>query len=122
MQDVRATDSVLRRALRAGICPTCPFRPQGSESMGWVARSCEGTCTIFGNLNSLVLVAIGCAENPSAGFERLIRDQVCQQCNAVPTAGDYCSDRLSRTCPLSVQMADVLAALEPLVHTPVAKK
>jgi hypothetical protein len=115
MQDVCVTDTVLRRALRAGVCPSCPFRPVGSESLGQVARSCEGTCTIFGNINTLVLVAMRSAEDPAASIEKLVRDIVCQHCDAVPSAGDYCSDRLSRTCPLSVQAAAVVATLEECV-------
>jgi hypothetical protein len=69
----------------------------------------------LGNINALVLVAMKSAQNPSWGLERLVRDEVCQHCDAVPSAGDFCSDRLARTCPLSVQLADIVAVLESLL-------
>lgn len=115
MQRVLA-DQVIRRALRARICPTCPHRPEGSESLGpLVARSCEGTCTIFVNLEALKKIARDCRGDPLASFERIIQEGICQHCVASPSAGDYCIERFNRTCPLSVYAGQVLSIIESLL-------
>jgi hypothetical protein len=110
------TEEVLRRELRARICPNCVRRPVGSASLGPdVARACEDVCTIFNNLERLKSIAERFAGDPLAGYERAIEDGICQTCTAVPTAGDYCADRFARTCPLSIYAADVLAVIESLL-------
>lgn len=106
-------DVVARRALRARLCPTCRFRPAGSETLPpSVARACEPTCAIFVNLESLMRIA----DKPdwSRDFERAITEQICQHCKLVESAGDYCADRFARTCPLSCYAPSVLEALEAL--------
>jgi hypothetical protein len=115
-----STEQVLRYALRGQVCPICPLRPPGSESLGpTVARSCEVGCTIFTNLETLKGIAASSADNPLAGYERAIREQICQGCKAAPTAGDFCYEGFSRTCPLSVMAPNVLLVIESLLaeHT-----
>ena len=115
MQNV-GPDTEMRRALRAQVCTTCPMRPKGSEALGAsIARTCETSCTIFENLDALKSIARQFQGDPLADYERAIRDSVCQHCTATPSAGDYCSDRLARTCPLSVQESNVLTVLESLL-------
>ena len=110
------TNEVMRRALRAKVCPSCPKRPVGSESFGpMVARACEGTCTVFGNLKTLKLIARQLEKEPGAGYEQAIRNQICQQCTAAPTAGDYCLEQFNRVCPLSTHAGVVLETIESLL-------
>jgi hypothetical protein len=113
-----ATDEVIRRALRAQVCPTCRLRPEGSESLGpLAARLCEGTCTIFETIDELTAIAERFAGDPLASYERAINDGICQHCTAAPTAGDYCSERFHRTCPLTLEAANVLTIIEALLPT-----
>jgi hypothetical protein len=49
-----------------------------------------------------------------ADYERAIRDGICQYCEATPTAGDFCSERLARICPLSLFGREVLSVIETL--------
>ena len=116
------TDLSIRRALRAQVCPSCPIRPVGSESLDdMTPRTCEYACTIFGNLEALKSVAQSTANDPLLHFDRAIREGVCQQCTATPSAGDFCADRLACTCPLAMQSAKVLEALEGVILTVRAK-
>src|SRR5262245_59142594 len=115
MQHV-VTDEVIRRALRARICPTCPHRPDGSEAMDPLeARASEPACTIFANLEALKSIAAKGAGDIHAGFERAIKDGICQHCTATPTAGDWCYERFARSCPLSIFAADVVEIIESLL-------
>jgi len=132
MQNVRP-DAVIRRALRAQICPTCLQRPVGSESLpNTQARVCEGACTIFANLKTLMRIAAQQARAATAGqkltatdqrleggmvshFERAVQDEVCQTCTASPTAGDYCHQRLNCSCPLVLYGGRALAIIESLL-------
>src|SRR5262245_34006792 len=116
------TDRAIRRALRARVCPECLVRPVGSGSLDdQTPRKCEGTCAIFANLNALKSVAQRTANDSLLHFERAIREGVCQQCTATPSAGDFCAERLACTCPLAVQSAKVLEVLEGLMLTLRAK-
>jgi hypothetical protein len=108
-----AQDEIARRAVRMQICPTCSQRPPRSESLGPRPRSCEPTCAIFTYLPTLQrLVAEGDSRFDS--LQRALRDEVCCQCTLSPSHGDYCSDMLARTCPLSRYARDVVAVLERL--------
>jgi len=110
------TNAVIRRALRARVCPTCPKRPEGSESLGpLVPRTCEGACTIFGNLKQLKLIARQLEDQPRGNYELAIRNQICQQCTAAPTAGDYCLEQFNRVCPLSTHAGVVLQTIESIL-------
>jgi hypothetical protein len=110
------TDQIVRQALRGEICTVCPLRPPGSESLGpEVARSCEIGCPIFTNLEPLKAIAAAGQENPLVAYERAIREQVCQKCTASVTAGDYCYEGFSRTCPLSIMAPNVLLVIESLL-------
>jgi hypothetical protein len=66
-------------------------------------------------LEALKSVAQHTADDSLLHFERAIREGVCQQCTATPSAGDYCADRLACTCPLAVQAAKVLEVFESLL-------
>lgn len=115
MQTV-TTDAVLRRALRAKVCPICRFRPAGSESLSAnVQRDCEPQCAIFANVPTLASIAARTACDPLAGFEHAIEEEICQYCTLKETSGDYCAERLVRNCPLSCYAAQVLATIEPIV-------
>jgi hypothetical protein len=100
-------------AIRARICTKCYQRPAGSEHMAATqVRSCEPTCTIFLGLPKLVGET---AHGPlDEAPDEAMRRHVCPTCHASASAGDYCSDRLHRTCPLSRYGSDVLQILEDL--------
>jgi hypothetical protein len=100
-------------AIRARICTQCYQRPLGSEHLDSTKpRTCEPTCTIFLGLPKLIgAVAHGPLDEPADdAMQRL----VCPTCHASASAGDFCVDRLDRTCPLSRYGADVIRVLEDL--------
>jgi hypothetical protein len=47
-------------------------------------------------------------------IEPALRNNVCNHCTLSRTAGDYCSELLARTCPLSRYALDVVQLLERL--------
>ena len=66
----RPTDDVLKRAIRAKVCPVCYQRPAGSESLADdVPRACEPLCPIFQNVPRLLDVARAGADAP-VSYER----------------------------------------------------
>jgi hypothetical protein len=67
------------------------------------------------NLAPLKDIAVATQDNALVAYERAIRDQVCQKCTATETAGDYCYEGFSRTCPLSVMAPNVLLVIESLL-------
>ena len=103
-------------AIRSRICVECYQRPVGSERLGAdQPRSCEPTCTIFLGLPKLIgATAHGPIEESA---DEAMEKHVCPRCHASPSAGDFCTDRLDRTCPLSRYGADVLRILEDLQRT-----
>ena len=106
-----------RRALRGAVCPTCYQRPPHSESLPpTVARSCEPVCPLFRHIDQLVAIAEASAAGATHDYERAIRDDVCNKCCTVPTAGDYCSERFHGACPLSLFAGRAVAVLEALVE------
>jgi len=106
-----------RRALRGTICPTCYQRPHQSESLPpTVARSCEPVCPLFKHIDRLIAVAEASAAGTAHDYERAIRDDVCNKCCTVPTAGDYCGERFHAACPLSLFAGRAVAVLEALVE------
>jgi hypothetical protein len=103
---------VAKLAVRSKICPDCYQRPVGSESLGLVARSCEAHCTIF---QSLPLLLTATQQTPAEmSLDRVMREFVCKGCQASPTAGDFCAEGLTRTCPLSRYAATVLQILSSI--------
>jgi hypothetical protein len=107
-----STQDVLRRAIRASVCPTCYQRPAGSETdPPHVVRACEPLCPIFLNLPRLAEVAAVCAAAP-VSFEQQVKELVCARCTLSPSSGEYCSDYVARTCPLSRYARDVLQLIE----------
>ena len=90
-----------QRAVRSTICPQCWKRPLGSEHTDpMTIRSCEPGCTIFLNIPRLLGIAKHDPTQPFV-YENRIRNIVCSVCSATPTAGDFCEQDMSRTCPLS---------------------
>jgi hypothetical protein len=115
MQHIPTIDAA-RRAFRAVICPVCPQRPPGSEVLpSTVARSCEPSCALFQHVEQLKQIA----EQPRAArpvdYELHVRNEICHHCCHRPTAGDYCAERLNRSCPLSCFEGHAIAILTGLV-------
>ena len=112
MQNVPPLE-LMKRAVRARVCPQCSQRPPGSESLGpHVPRSCEPECTIFVHLPAIRDIAAQ-TNRPSLGpYEHAVRELICQTCEASPTAGDFCDGRSTRSCPLSRYLGDVIETLE----------
>jgi hypothetical protein len=104
-----------QHAVRAAVCTHCIYRPPHSEKLSSsVARSCERDCAIFLNLNVLRGIAAADQRTPMADYEREITQRVCRRCDLSSTAGEYCVERLTCTCPLAMYSGEVLAALESL--------
>src|SRR5689334_3958007 len=113
MQHV-AKIEVIDRGVRETVCIQCVHRPAGSETLPPnVARACEPDCTIFKNLPELIRVAVK-MDRKAGAYEGGIKDFVCQSCDASPTAGDYCTDGMARSCPLSLYGGEVVALIERL--------
>ena len=111
------TDDVLRRAVRARVCPTCYQRPKGRDfDPPHVARTCEPLCPIFLNLPRLVEVAAVCASAP-VSFEQSVKDLICARCTLAPSSGEYCAEYMARTCPLSRYARDVLELVDAVQAT-----
>ena len=115
-----ATEAVAASAVRARVCGACSQRPKGSEmwSAG-VPRPCEDHCPIFLSLAGLIELS----REPSAtarpgACDRRIEDRVCAGCSCAPTAGDFCAERLARTCPLSRYGTVVVETLERVASHP----
>ena len=116
MQHLPQTE-LARRALRGAICPTCHQRPHQSESLPpTVARSCEPVCPLFRYIDRLTAIAEASAAGTAPDHERAIRDDICNKCCTVPTAGDYCSERFHGACPLSLFAGRAVAVLEALAE------
>ena len=107
------TLDVAKLAVRSQICTKCYQRPAGSEK--WddsVPRTCEPMCTIFAGLPNL-LIAVH--KSPAdASPDQIMKQFVCPTCHAAPTAGDFCVEGATRTCPLSRYGGEVLKLLEEL--------
>jgi len=104
-----------RRALRGTICPTCYQRPSHSEALApTIARSCEPQCPVFKYIDRLMAVARASAANAATHDDLAILDDVCNKRCTAPTAGDYCSERLRGTCPLSLFAGQAIAVLQTL--------
>lgn len=104
---------VARRAVRGEVCVQCHKRPPGSETLGNAEpRSCEGACSIFLNLDTLIQIA-GRYDDPTLRpYERAVRELVCQHCEQSPTSGDFCEQRTNLTCPLNRYAHLVVDALQ----------
>ena len=101
-----------QRAVRSKICTQCWRRPVSSESMDpLTARVCEPGCSIFINIPRLLGIAKHDPTQPFV-YENRIRNIVCSVCEVSPTAGDFCEQDMSRTCPLSRYAGEILPTLE----------
>jgi ribosomal protein L40E len=106
---------VIRRAIRARICMECYQRPPGSETLSSdVPRACEPTCPIFLNVHALSLMARKTNGESVPDYEQQLQNMICSHCTASVTAGDFCLDRLTRCCPLSRYLYDVMDIIDKL--------
>jgi hypothetical protein len=104
--------SVTSRAIRSKICTQCYQRPAGSEA--WephFARPCESECAILRNLPKLEQIAAQVNDPGLDAYEAAVRQLVCQRCTLSATAGDFCVEHATRTCPLSRYLGDVIEVL-----------
>ena len=100
-----------RQRLRVEVCPQCYQRWPGQLADPRQPRACEPTCTIFASMPQLLIAALECS--PATTAESAVRRYVCMACLASPTSGtDFCSDRMTRTCPLSRYASQVLSLLK----------
>ena len=112
----RALLPIVRETLRYKICRNCVQRPAGSESLGpREARSCEPDCPIFRYMNELVGIAATARNQRPLPADQMISDHICDHCTISPTAGDYCTRRLTCSCPLTLYGLQVIDAIEPLL-------
>lgn len=115
--------NVMRRAIRKEICPTCfrrePFvdGTNSTEARPTEARQCEAGCSIFINLPMLKRLSQKSIHDSTISLEDEILEKICARCESNETAGDYCRDRTSRSCPLSRYGFDVIEVLERVVGT-----
>src|SRR3954447_23582113 len=112
----KASIDVVRYALRVKICPKCYQRPPHSETLGpTVARSCEPGCTIFANLPQMHAAMI--TSSPNFTSDELMQKFVCPSCRCSATAGEFCADGMTRTCPLSRYAPDITQILDDVERT-----
>lgn len=103
----------LQRRLRESICMRCVLRPAGSEHLpAATPRDCEPGCQVFVNLPKLVRIALSVRGTTIAPYERACNELVCQQCQASPTHGDFCSERATERCPLALYLRDAVEVIE----------
>jgi len=111
---------VARRAIRKEICTICSDRPACSEGQGpECVRPCEGGCSIFVNLPVLLRIVHRVHTPTLGGYERAMRELICQRCELSPTAGDYCGRRSDESCQLARyegQVVDVLERVDRALH------
>jgi len=68
---------------------------------------------LFASLPALAEIAEH--PNPAAGsYERAVEEAVCETCLYSRSAGEYCSEQIARTCPLSRYAGHVIGGLEQL--------
>ena len=96
----KSTIELTKAGLRARICTKCYQRPAGSESLdATIPRSCESICTIFVHLPQVVKAVVESAGELAP--DEIMQSCVCPACTLSASAGEFCADRLTRTCPLS---------------------
>jgi hypothetical protein len=116
MQRVQILE-LMRRALRGDVCKECWQRPPGSEKLDTtVPRTCEVHCPIFKDLPRLQSVARQVKSPSLAPYQLAVLNRICQKCDASPTAGDYCHEQLTRTCPLSRYLGKVMGVIERVLQ------
>jgi hypothetical protein len=49
-------------------------------------------------------------------YEAAVRGHICQACKLTPTAGEYCAAHMTRTCPLSRYLGDIVQVLSRIPH------
>jgi hypothetical protein len=114
MKNIVVVDE-LQHVVRRNVCTTCRFRPEGSEKLGPdVMRACEGCCSIFRNLVKLYDVAT--TAKIDGNYDETIIDRICMTCENSPTAGEFCTRRATKVCPMGVYGKDALKALIDFAH------
>jgi hypothetical protein len=107
-----------RRALRLKVCQMCYQRWPGRLQNPLAPRACEPTCPIFASLPQLLIASVESPREMAA--DDVNRHYVCLTCQASASAGDsagdFCIDRFTRTCPLSRYGRDVLEVLQETVR------
>lgn len=112
-----ATLDVLHRAVRAKICPDCYQRPMGSERFGpETPRNCESGCAIFVYMSKIEHILNTTRDSSLRAYEKGIREVICQKCHLSDSAGDYCTQWITRTCPLSRQAGEIVNVLETVLR------
>ena len=110
-----ANIDLMQRALRAKICTQCYQRPTGSETLdASTPRSCESTCPIFLNLPKLIGISHGVQSSRLQPYEQAAQRCICSECTLTPSAGEFCIDRLTRTCPLSRYLGEAVAIISEI--------
>jgi hypothetical protein len=66
-------------------------------------------------MNELVGIAATARNQRPLSADQLITDHICDHCTVSPTAGDYCTRRLTCSCPLALYGLNVIDAIEPLL-------
>jgi len=108
---------LFERAIRLEVCTKCYQRPPGSETLSPAKpRECQGKCSIFRNLPRLAGIALRNDSNELSVYENGVRGLICKVCTLVPSAGEYCGDKLDRTCPLSRYLGDVVVAIQSVAE------
>ncbi|HEY8668523.1 MAG TPA: hypothetical protein VIL86_17890 [Tepidisphaeraceae bacterium] len=103
---------LMKRAVRASICPQCYQRPPGTECQDPACkRVCEARCTIFKYLPRLTRIARNAGDAPGA-VQSAVREGICANCTLAPDGRDFCANELTRTCPLSRYAANVVDLLD----------
>jgi hypothetical protein len=116
MQHIPMIESV-RHAFRSTFCTICQLRPAHSEALGpMVARTCESTCSLFLHINKLNEIAEAGPGTHPGDYQLAIKNMICNGCCLKPTAGDYCVERLSCTCPLICFSAQAVTIIEGLLY------
>lgn len=106
-----------QRAIRGSICPTCPSRTvRGDEANCRLPRACEANCTLALFLPQLLAIAARTDLSEPGAIDAAVRKRICQQCPYSPSAGDYCAERLTRTCPLSRHAERAVEVLEKVIR------
>jgi hypothetical protein len=108
------TLELAKRAVRVRICPRCYQRAVGSDALGPdQPLSCEAKCPLFLNLARLAEIAI--YRDPMlTSYEQAVKREICESCTLAPSSGEFCSEYLARTCPLSRYAQDVIELIQHL--------
>jgi hypothetical protein len=66
-------------------------------------------------MNELVGIAATARNQRPLSADQMITDHICNHCTVSATAGDYCTHRLTCSCPLTLYGLHVVEVIEPLL-------